>query len=244
MERRWAKIRKVFVLIPLVIAVVLAGCGGGGGGTALSIAYIYDSVDSPACASIDSVLGDYTITRIPHNTVEITSASLNPYALIIIADQGNPHEYSGTVLASAIADAGKPILAMGGAASYFYTSKVFAIDLPGLSYSGSGAGLTQITPVAQSTNPVWTTPNPIIGSPVMVFESGHYYYGVTKANWPGGFDTGGVSVGTTGSSNPTFHVLAREADLYFYWGLRGSLDDLNDTGKAIFENAVHYMLDD
>ncbi len=204
----------------------------------IKIAYIYDSVDSPACATITSLLSDYSLTQIPHNTVGITTASLSSYALIIIADQANPWDYNDQNLTNTIINAGKPTFAMGEAGSYFYLNQS-VLFLPGLKVCGSGGGLTQVTPVDPS-NPIWTTPNIISGNPVTVFGTGHSYYAVTNTNWPSGFTTNGISIGTSG--NASWHILARESDKYFLWGLCGSIDDLNATGKNLFVNAVHYML--
>lgn len=203
----------------------------------IKIAYIYDSVDSPACATITSLLSDYSLTQIPHNAVEITTASLSSYALIIIAYQANSWDYNQN-LANTIINAGNPIIAMGETGSYFYLNQN-VLSLPGLAMCGSGDGLTQVTPV-DSSNPIWTTPNTITGNPVTVFGIGQSYFAVTKPNWPDGFTTNGISIGTNG--NASWHILARESDKYFLWGLCGSIDDLNATGKNLFVNAVHYML--
>ncbi|KJS31030.1 MAG: hypothetical protein VR64_13185 [Desulfatitalea sp. BRH_c12] len=87
--------------------------------TQIHIAYIYDSADSPVCQAIADVLPGYAITRIAHDSVQVTTASLSPYAMIIVADQ-NTHGITIRPCPIRLSTPVNPLSPLGQAANYLY----------------------------------------------------------------------------------------------------------------------------
>jgi hypothetical protein len=235
-----------FALIALAFFTFLVvGCPTPGTPSA-KIAYIYDSVDSRPFTTASTVLSGYDVTMIDHSTVTVTPGMLAGYDLIIVADQENPWEYN-SALANPIILAWKPVIAMGYAGPYFYAAQD-NVSTQGLYSVGSGASFT--LGKTDATNSIWSTPHTIANAAAVTTTftgwataAGTTFSGVTLANWPASYSTSthALSIGSY-VSGTAFHIIARESDKYILWGIYGSIDDLSQTGKDLFANAVYSLL--
>jgi hypothetical protein len=237
------------LVVAMLALVLIAGCSGAGGGTpdpegpaARTVAYVYSGTNSGTFTSSASVLSGYALTMIDRDTTTITSALLSGYDLVVAADEPNAVDYMSSTLSNAFINSGKPVIGMGMTGSYLFLSQTVAATT-GLKNCGGMVAVPALVRT-DATCPIWSTPNSITGSVTSAFvplDGQNAVYMVSLAGWPGSFATNGLSIATV-NGFPAWHVLAREQTNYLLWGICGSVDELNQAGKDLFANAVHYML--
>jgi len=187
--------------------------------------------DQPKAESFQSFLGAHGCSVTLIRSDLMAEPSLDDYDVILIgADTQNPAAWPDEQSVSTLTETGKPIIGLGYGGYEFFGKLGLAIGYP-----HGASGTFDSVAVVDPNSALFDTPYP-----VAVPEDGILQLYTSVVNhaliylWPAP-ETVTMPVSTVG--NAAYLPLAAEQG-HLFWGFMGSPEQMTETGKRIFLNAV------